>query len=132
VAELKQRWAADETARQIGAAIGVGRNAVLGKIHRLGLSNRVNRSPVHRVEHVGARRNGGGIKASMKARRAQEREIAARANQSPLTNVMIARARAMGELPACEATELPAEQVCCDPIALLDLQNHHCRWPVDV
>ncbi len=132
VEDLKRRWAANETARQIGAAIGVGRNAVLGKVHRLGLSTRVNRRPVHRVEHVGARRNGGAIKSALKAKRAREREIAARANQSPLTNVMIARARAMGELPACEAVELPAEQIYREPVALVDLLHFHCRWPVDV
>ncbi len=133
VADLKRRWAANETARQIGAAIGVGRNAVLGKIHRLGLSTRVNRRPaVHRVDHVGTRRNGGAIKSALKAIRAHEREIAARANQSPLTNVMIARAIAMGELPACEAAKLPAEQIFREPVALVDLQNRHCRWPVDV
>ncbi len=132
VADLKQRWAAKETARQIGVAIGVGRNAVLGKIHRLGLSTRINRSPVHRVEHVGARRNGGAIKAAMKAKRAREQKIAARANQKSLTNVVLARARAMGELPACEAVELPAEQICREPVALVDLHERHCRWPVDV
>lgn len=132
VADLKRRWAANETAREIGTAIGAGRNAVLGKIHRLGLSTRVNRSPVQRVEHVGARRNGGAIKSALKAKRAREREIAARANQSPLANVMIARARAMGELPECEAVELPTEQICREPVALIDLQHHHCRWPVDV
>ncbi len=130
--ELKQRIAVGESAREIGAALNLSRNAVLGKIHRLGLSNRTNRSPVHRVEHVGARRNGGAIKSALKARRAQEREIALRANQSPLTNVVLARARAMGELPACEAVELPSEQICREPVALLDLQHHHCRWPVDV
>lgn len=132
VADLKRRWAANETAREIGTAIGVGRNAVLGKIHRLGLSTRVNRKPVHRVEHVGARRNGGAIKSALKAKRAREREIAARANQSPLANVMIARARAMGELPACEEVELPTEQICREPVALVHLLHFHCRWPVDV
>lgn len=108
VADLKRRWP-NESAREIATEIGVTRNAVLGKIHRLGLSTIVRRSPVHRVDHVGARRNGGAIKSALKAKRAHEREIAARANQSPLANVMIARARAMGELPACEAVELPAE-----------------------
>lgn len=132
IAVLKQRRAAGDSAREIAAAIGVGRNAVLGKIHRLGLSTRVNRSPVQRVEHVGARRNGGAIKSALKAKRARERKIAARANQAPLANVMIARARAMGELSACEAVELPTEQICREPVALIDLQHHHCRWPVDV
>lgn len=131
VAELKRRWAAKESARQIGAAIGMSRNAVLGKIHRLGLSQRVNRRPAHSVEHVGARRNGGAIKAAMAARRDREREIAERANQSPLMNVMIARARAMGELPACDAVELPHEQITHAPVELIDLHHHHCRWPIE-
>lgn len=131
VDELKQRWAAKESARQIAAAIGMSRNAILGKIHRLGLSERVNRKPVHRVEHVGARRNGGAIKAAMAAQRAREQGIAARANQSPLTNVMIARARAMGELPACEAVDLPQETISRPPVALLDLEQQHCRWPIE-
>lgn len=133
IADLKQRWAAKETAKQIGAAIGMSRNAVLGKIHRLGLSERVNRKPVHRVEHAdkGRRRNGGAVKEALKAARAREQKIAARGNQSPLTNVMLARARAMGELPACEAVELPQEQITRAPVALLDLEHRHCRWPID-
>lgn len=122
--ELRQRWAAGESARQIAAATGMSRNAILGKIHRLGLSVRVNRKPVHRVEHAdkGRRR---------KAARAREQKIAARANQSPITNVILARARAMGELPACEAVELPQETISRPPVELLDLEPHHCRWPID-
>ena len=133
VADLKQRWGAKETARQIGAAIGMSRNAVLGKIHRLGLSERVNRKPVHRVEHAdkGRRRNGGAVKEALKAARAREQKIAARGNQSPLTNVILARARAMGELPACEAVDLPQEQRTHASVALLDLAPHHCRWPIE-
>lgn len=132
VAELKRRWP-NEDARKIGAAIGMTRNAVLGKVHRLGLSERVNRKPVHRVEHAdkGRRRNGGAVKEALKAARAREQKIAARGNQSPLTNVMLARARAMGELPACEAVELPQEQITHEPVALLDLEHRHCRWPIE-
>ena len=133
IVDLKSRWAAKETARQIAAATGVSRNAVLGKIYRLGLSERVNRKPVHRVEHAdkGRRRNGGAVKEALKAARAREQKIAARGNQSPLTNVMLARARAMGELPACEAVDLPQEQITHATVALLDLEHRHCRWPIE-
>lgn len=134
IVDLKSRWAAKETARQIAAATGVSRNAVLGKIYRLGLSERVNRKPVHRVEHAdkGRRRNGGAVKEALKAARAREQKIAARGNQSPLTNVMLARARAMGELPACEAVDLPQEQITHATVALLDLEPFHCRYPIAV
>lgn len=133
IADLKQRWAAKENARQIGAAIGMSRNAVLGKIHRLGLSERINRKPVHRVEHADKvrSRNCGAVKEALKAARAREQKIAARGNQSPLKNVMLARARAMGELPACDAVELPQEQITHALVALLDLEPHHCRWPIE-
>lgn len=126
VSDLKQRWAAKESARQISAAIGMSRNAVLGKIHRLGLSERVNRKPVHRVEHAdkGRRRNGGAVKEALKAARAREQKIAA-------SSVIPSRARAMGELPACEAVELPHEQITHAPVALLDLEETHCRWPIE-
>lgn len=132
VADLKQRWP-KESAREISAAIGVSRNAILGKIHRLGLSERVNRKPVHRFEHAdkGRRRNGGAVKEALKAARSREQKIAERANQSPLTNVMLARARAMGELPACEAVDLPQTQITHTAVALLDLEPHHCRWPIE-
>lgn len=37
VEELKHRWDAAETCAAIGVAMGVTRNAVIGKVHRLGL-----------------------------------------------------------------------------------------------
>lgn len=132
VSELARRWEQKESARYISGKMGISRNAVLGKIHRLGLSVRVNRSPINRVEHVGARRNGGGIKAAMKAARAREQKVAERANQSSIIiNTVLARARAMGELPECEAVELPKERANGRVVALLDLEPRHCRWPIE-
>lgn len=39
-AELMQRWAAGDSAEIIAGAMGVTRNAIIGKIHRLGLPGR--------------------------------------------------------------------------------------------
>jgi GcrA cell cycle regulator len=41
IASLKQRWNDGFSASRIASELGTTRNAVLGKIHRLGLSNRV-------------------------------------------------------------------------------------------
>lgn len=38
--DLKERWAAGQTATQISAALGVSRNAILGKAHRMKLQMR--------------------------------------------------------------------------------------------
>lgn len=43
--ELSGLWAAGETCREIGAAMGLTRNAVIGKVHRLGLDERKPRQP---------------------------------------------------------------------------------------
>lgn len=38
--ELKRRWDAGETCSAIGHTMGVSRNAIIGKVHRLGLNAR--------------------------------------------------------------------------------------------
>ena len=43
---LKELWLEGRTITQIGHEIGVTRNAVVGKVHRLGLPKRA--SPIHR------------------------------------------------------------------------------------
>lgn len=40
VETLKQQWSAGSTAAEISAALGFSRSAILGKVHRLGLSER--------------------------------------------------------------------------------------------
>ena len=129
IAELKRRWAMQESARQTALCFGVSRNSVLGKIHRLGLSVPVVYKLIN--QKVKSRRNGGATKEALKAIRTREQKIARLANQSPLTNVMLARARAMGELPACEEIDLSQEVITRPPVALLDLEPHHCRWPIE-
>ena len=46
VETLKKMWAEGQSASQIAKELGgVTRNAVIGKVHRLGLSNRVGGTP---------------------------------------------------------------------------------------
>lgn len=53
VEELRRRWDEGETCSQIGRAMDVTRNAVIGKVHRLGLAQRFDRlSSEARAERV--------------------------------------------------------------------------------
>ncbi len=51
IAELKRLWTAGHTASHIGKVLGISKNAVIGKTHRLNLPSRpspICRSPGHR------------------------------------------------------------------------------------
>jgi hypothetical protein len=48
VAELKRRWKKNERASVIGREFGCSRNAILGKLHRLGLLGNVTSADLRR------------------------------------------------------------------------------------
>lgn len=53
VALLRKLWSEGQSASQIAKELGgVTRNAVIGKVHRLGLSNRVDNSSTTRAKKV--------------------------------------------------------------------------------
>jgi GcrA cell cycle regulator len=91
---------------QIAAQIGVTRNAVIGKIHRLGLSP--------------ARPAGGSARSSPP--RARHPRVA---SQSRLLRLMWSDGA-----PAAAAEAVPAPVESVQPCSLLDLEHGKCRWPV--
>jgi GcrA cell cycle regulator len=108
--DLKSRWAAGESAKQIADALGNGatRNAVISKVHRLGL------------------RGGGsrGVNATMSRAKALKRPKPAKANVSMIR---------IPKAPVVKAEPLPSEppaDAACVSVRLEDLAPHHCRWPV--
>ena len=114
---LRKLWAEGMSAAQIASSLGgVTRNAVIGKIHRLGLSGRV-KAPQGR------------------AIRARSTPIAAPPKPVAAPRVMAAGAVAVKvvEEPEVEAQPLPqpAEVVSItDGMTLMDLSASTCRWPV--
>jgi GcrA cell cycle regulator len=108
VQQLQKCVTAGLTCSQIAAEIGVTRNAVIGKINRLGLS-------------LGRRR--GGIPGMMRARRT-------RAPAQPSRMVRVLRAVAAEapaqSLMAVEAPPVDNTRRC----SLLDLAGGGCRWPL--
>lgn len=114
VEQLKKLWEAGLSASQIAAELGnVTRNAVIGKVHRLGLSGRT-KSPSSTVQRP------------RKARPAQHM-------------VRVSRPVSRGNTALAQAFEIELE---ADPIAsdnvvpmsqrrsLLELSEATCHWPV--
>lgn len=122
IERLRKLWEEGLSASQIAADLGgISRNAVIGKIHRLGLSGRV--------------------KAPTPQRRGRKQRLVAKpVYRAPRRTVIgntvlktIARpepqavARTEPEpAPAAEAEIVPLRE----PVGLLDLREQHCRWPI--
>lgn len=111
VETLKTMWADGASASQIAARLGgVSRNAVVGKVHRLGLEGR---KTVTRTSHSTVRRN------------IEKRRATAMKKQT-----RVSRMHAI----LCAAAEQfnPAESAAGDVarVKIHDLSNSHCRWPV--
>lgn len=97
------------SAAEIGAQIGIGRNAVIGKCHRMGLTLRGPRGTGARDPIVLAAR-----RARREAREAAK--LAAR------------NGRGMKRLPWAGGPDFAAPNMC--KVQLLDLECNHCRFPV--
>jgi GcrA cell cycle regulator len=96
------------TCSQIAAQIGVTRNAVIGKIHRLGLSP--GRPP-------------GASERSCPPRVRQPRAVA---SQRRLLRLMWSEGA-----PVADAAASPAAVDSAQPCSLLDLDRGKCRWPIN-
>lgn len=115
---LKRLWGEGLSASQIAGQLGeVTRNAVIGKVHRLGLSGRA-KAP-----------------APAAARPRKDREGAEQRPQRPLTQGNTALAAAPDEAP--EAAPAPAPETLPDNVValgqrctIMNLTETTCRWPV--
>lgn len=119
IAQLKALWAAGLSAAQIADELGLGisRNAVLGKVHRLRLKLALTRSP------------------NLKKRAPREQlrvdpmpTVAVRSKAKSRT-----KAGKCAKLPKLPRQALPKEPaIAVEPlhIAFADLAPSHCRWPL--
>jgi GcrA cell cycle regulator len=106
VERLKQLWAdRDLSAAAIARHLGVSRNAVLGKVHRLGLSNR-RRGPEPR------------------APRPERVPKAPRTKRPPVPGQQAARR------PSSARAPVVADVGPCLVAHLEDIPRHGCHWPV--
>ncbi|MEM6627544.1 MAG: GcrA family cell cycle regulator [Pseudomonadota bacterium] len=116
VTELKKLWAEGHSASQIAKQLGgVTRNAVIGKVHRLGLSGRATPSrPVKRPPRL--------------ARPKPQQRAAGTANTP-----------AVSKSPgAAQPPSMPVETVSVEPkrlpngdmVTVLTVKDNMCKWPI--
>jgi GcrA cell cycle regulator len=108
VEELKRYWAEGLSASHIAARLGAGtRNAIIGKVHRLGLSGRTTQTaPTKRQRAAMVRKD--------KPNSVKPKPNSVSAKPEPVPYV---------------APLLKADDV-ARVASVLDLEAHHCRWPV--
>lgn len=99
-----EMWKAGESAGTIANELGMTRNAVIGKVHRMGLHRRQRKLPLIVAKPA---RGIGGLK---------------------LARIRAAKPRKAKILAAI--TDL-APEIVPNPVNFEQLAAHHCRWPVD-
>lgn len=123
---LKRLWAEGLSASQIAGEMGGGitRNAVIGKVHRLGLSGRA-KSP--------------GASASATPRQSQPRKAAASSSHAPVARAVSRGSAALAPRPVVDYA-LETEIVALAPddvvipfserVTIMELKEGMCRWPM--
>jgi GcrA cell cycle regulator len=124
VAELKKLWAEGHSASQIAKRLGsVTRNAVIGKVHRLGLSGRATPSrPVKRPPRL----------ARPKPQQQQmPRQASSAAPAARGSNAMAVRAEA-APTPVVETdTNIEPQRLPNgDMVTVLTVKDTMCKWPI--
>ncbi|PIE11649.1 MAG: GcrA cell cycle regulator [Rhodobacterales bacterium] len=131
VETLKRMWGEGQSASQIAKELGgVTRNAVIGKVHRLGLSNRTAAAPAKAEPEAKP--------APAKAEPAQAEKPAADTPPppSPARKAIIPAGQPLPPQPS--ANEIPAESLAkaeavekkAKKISLMELTERTCKWPI--
>jgi len=119
VAILTKLWADGLSASQIAKELGeVTRNAVIGKVHRLGLSGRAKPSRPKRTAAT-PKTTAKKVKAAPKAR-------TPRAPSAPRTPQQIVAAAAVPAPPPLEAKKMSNGEFA----TILTVTDHMCKWPI--
>jgi GcrA cell cycle regulator len=127
---LKKLWAEGLSASQIAGRLGdVTRNAVIGKVHRLGLSGRVTTSRVRKPRPAAAAAAPAKVVAPVPPRPPRV-QFAVQGNAA-LKPVFVEPERAavvLAVVPAVAEERAPRTPLA--GVDLLDLKETMCRWPV--
>ncbi len=144
VETLKKMWAEGQSASQIAKELGgVTRNAVIGKVHRLGLSNRIN-GPVPGRPEDAEMEDGPVAEAAVETDEAEEPEVMEEPQpvqpvQKTVVPVRKAIVPAGQPLPPQPSTnEISPEALASQRevekmarrLTLMELTERTCKWPI--
>ena len=133
---LIKMWAEGNSASQIAKELGgVTRNAVIGKVHRLGLSNRATTSTANKSEAKTKSAPKGNSKAKQKVRKVETTEPK-QDNVTSLRRQIIPAGQPLPPQPS--ANEISPEALArvseiekkAKKLSLLELTEKTCKWPV--
>ncbi|MBF9034111.1 GcrA cell cycle regulator [Rhodobacterales bacterium HKCCE2091] len=146
VETLKRMWSEGQSASQIAKELGgVTRNAVIGKVHRLGLSNRTSGpvKPAEKPDPKPAAAQGAQPKPAPKPEPAPRLEPAAAetaparpSNVTPLRKAVVPAGQPLPPQPS--ANEISPEALAkvneiekkARRISLMELTERTCKWPI--
>ncbi len=132
---LKKMWGEGQSASQIAKELGgVTRNAVIGKVHRLGLSNRAGSSPAAAPEKKSAKADAPAeapAKAAPPKKEDKVVEVVA-----PIRKPIITAGQPLPPQPS--ANEISPEALASvrevekssKKISLMELTERTCKWPI--
>lgn len=130
VEDLKKMWHEGLTTGEIGKRLGVSKNSIVGKVHRLSLSGRP--SPIKKKDDT---------ESNKKVSETVEKEAPVKAVKTPKEEKTAPKIKAEKHSEAHSEKEEKVEAV--NPLdrfeqyhsrnkkaMLTDLDNHTCRWPL--
>jgi len=137
VATLTKMWGEGQSASQIAKELGgVTRNAVIGKVHRLGLSNRATGGTKPAAKGKAAASPAPRAKPAAKAKAAPAAPVAAPKPNLPARKVIIPAGQPLPPQPS--ANEISPEALAsvrevekkAKKIGLMELTERTCKWPI--
>ena len=129
VETLKKMWSEGQSASQIAKELGgVTRNAVIGKVHRLGLSNRAG-SSAPAPEKKQAKAAAPKAKATKPSDKVIEVTVTPRKPIVPAGQPLPPQPSANEISPEALATVREVEKT-AKRIGLMDLTERTCKWPI--
>ncbi|WP_456389880.1 GcrA family cell cycle regulator [Profundibacter sp.] len=137
VATLTKMWGEGQSASQIAKELGgVTRNAVIGKVHRLGLSNRATSGTKPAAKGKIAAKPAAKAKPATKAKAAPAAQVPAVKPVMPPRKVIIPAGQPLPPQPS--ANEISPEALAsvrevekgAKKLGLMELTERTCKWPI--